>query len=108
MEIRYRLEEFIDAIINKAAPPEPIYRIEYWLAKIAGAEVETLEPVYRVELFLAKIAGTDVEIPEPKYRVEYYLAALAGEDVEIPEPIYYIEHLLMRWIDSKGKNDSLV
>ena len=88
----YRIEQFLDAWLNSTTPPEPIYRIEYYLAQLAGADVVIPSPIYRIEMYLAKLCGEDVEIPAPIYRVEYYLAKLCGEDVEIPDPIYRAEY----------------
>lgn len=94
LEPIYRIEFFLDAIVNNTTPPEPIYRAEFYLAKIAGADVEIPEPVYRMEKYLAKLCGEDVELPDPIYRMEFYLAAICGEDVEVPEPVFRIEYWL--------------
>lgn len=65
---------------------EPIARIELFLAKITGEDVELPVPQTRAELFLAKIAGESVELPAPQSRAELYLAKIAGQSVELPVP----------------------
>ena len=93
----FRIEKFLDAIVNSTTPPEPVFRVEYFLAKIAGADVVTPEPMFRIEKYLAKICGEDVEIPEPAHRIEYWLAKKCGEDVETPEPVFRVEYWLDEW-----------
>ena len=93
----FRIEKFLDAIINSTTPPEPVFRVEYFLAKIAGADVVTPEPLFRIEKYLAKILGEDVEIPEPAHRIEYWLAKKCGEDVETPDPVFRVEYWLEEW-----------
>ena len=93
LEPIYRIEYFLDAIVNGSENPyEPVYRVEFYLAKLAGTDVEIPDPVYRIEYYLAKLCGEDVEIPEPIYRTEFYLAAACGEEVETPDPIYRVEY----------------
>ena len=93
----FRIEKFLDAIINSTTPPEPMFRVEYFLAKIAGADVVTPDPVFRIEKYLAKILGEDVEIPEPMFRTEFWLAKKCGEDVETPDPAFRVEYWLEEW-----------
>ena len=93
----FRIEKFLDAIINNTTPPEPVFRVEYFLAKIAGADVVTPEPMFRIEKYLAKILGEDVEIPEPMFRTEFWLAKKCGEDVETPDPAFRVEYWLEEW-----------
>ena len=102
LEPIYRIEFFLDAIVNNTIPPEPIYRAEFYLAKIAGADVEIPEPVYRMEKYLAYLCGEEVELPDPIYRIEYYLAFLCGLNVELPEPIYRVEFWLWDWCGGGG------
>ena len=92
-----RIEKFLDAIINSTTPPEPMFRVEYFLAKIGGADVVTPEPMFRIEKYLAKILGEDVEIPEPMFRTEFWLAKKCGEDVETPDPAFRVEYWLEEW-----------
>ena len=95
----FRIEHFYDAIINGTAPPEPVHRVEYFLAKIAGADVTPPAPIYRVEKFLdAIIKGTTP--PDPVFRSEFWLAKKAGLDVETPEPVYRVEYWLEEWVGS--------
>ncbi len=98
----YRIDLFLDAIINGTTPPTPQYRIEYYLARIAGENVTIPEPIYRTEYYLAKIAGMNVVTPKPIYRIEHYLSAICGDIGEIPEPQYHIEHWLALWATKKG------
>lgn len=93
----FRIEKFLDAIINSTTPPEPMFRVEYFLAKIGGADVVTPDPVFRIEKYLAKILGEDVEIPEPMFRTEFWLAKKCGEDVETPDPAFRVEYWLEEW-----------
>jgi len=93
----FRIEKFLDAIINNTTPPEPMFRVEYFLAKIGGADVVTPEPMFRIEKYLAKILGEDVEIPEPMFRTEFWLAKKCGEDVETPDPAFRVEYYLEEW-----------
>ena len=93
----FRIEKFLDAIINSTTPPEPMFRVEYFLAKIGGADVVTPEPMFRIEKYLAKILGEDVEIPEPMFRTEFWLAKKCGEDVETPDPAFRVEYWLEEW-----------
>ena len=102
----YRDEKFIDAILNGTDPPKPITREEYYLAKIAGAEVEIPSPVFNKEFFLAKIAGADIALPEPITREEIYLASICGENVDIPVPAFRIEYWLSAWVDASKKKRS--
>ena len=102
LEPIYRIEFFLDAIVNNTTPPDPIYRAEFYLAKIAGADVEIPEPVYRTEKYLAYLCGEEVELPDPIYRIEYYLAFLCGLNVELPEPIYRVEFWLWDWCGGGG------
>lgn len=55
----------------------PETRLEAYLAKIAGEDVDIPEARTRLEEFLAKIAGEDIDLPEAKTRLEYYLAKIA-------------------------------
>ena len=98
----FRIEQFLDAIINSTTPPEPIFREEFFLAKIAGADVETPEPIFRIEKYLAKIGGDDVEIPTPVFRSEYWLAAKCGEDVPTPTPVFRLEYFLEEWVNGSA------
>lgn len=93
-----RLKLYIDAIVNGGAAPEPITRVDFFLAKIAGEEVTPPEPLTRIEFLLARIAGADAPLPEqPYYRIELYLAKIAGEDVAMPRPETATEQLLAEW-----------
>ena len=97
----YRTEYFLDEIVNNSdCPYEAKDRVERFLARIAGEDVETPEPMYRIELYLAKIAGDDVELPTPQSRTDRYLAKIAGEDIEVPEPMFRIEFWLAEWAEA--------
>lgn len=93
----FRIEYFYDAIINGTTPPAPVNRKEFYLAKIAGADVNIPYPVFRDEFYLAKIAGADVDIPEPVFREEFYLASLAGVFTDVPDPVFREEFWLYEW-----------
>lgn len=100
----YRIEEFIQAIIDGSAAPKPaVEDVELYLAKIAGDDVELPVPTSRVDFYLAKIAGEDVELPEPVERIDFWLAQIAGMDVETPEPVYRIEFFLDQWAHGGGE-----
>ncbi len=98
----YREEQFIDAILDEKTPPEPVFRREFYLAKIAGADVEVPEPVFRDDMYLAKAAGEDVDVPEPATREEMYLAKIAGEEVDTPDPVFRDEYWLNEWAGGGG------
>ena len=96
----YRIEHFLYAIINGTVPPAPVFREEFYLAKIAGADVETPKPICRLDFYLARIAGDNVEIPIPIQRNEYFLAFLCGMSVDLPEPIFRMDYWLSVWVDT--------
>ena len=98
----FRVEFFLDAIINSTTPPEPIFRKEFYLAKIAGADVPIPSPVFREEYYLAKLCGEDVEIPGPIFRKEFWLAKKCGEDVTTPTPIFREEYWLEEWVNGSS------
>ena len=98
----FREEFFLDAIINGTTPPDPIFRVEYFLAKIAGADVVTPTPIFRIEKYLAKICGEDVEIPDPVFREEYWLAKKCGENVTTPTPVFRLEYFLEEWVNGSA------
>ena len=91
----FRMEMFIDAIINGTTPPVPQFREEFYLAKMAGMDVDLPEPFTRRELYLAYMAGMDVSIPTPVTRDEMYLAEACGMDVTAPDPVFRDEF----WLD---------
>lgn len=64
----------------------PISRVEMYLAKICGEDVELPIPQTRKEVFLAIIAGESYEKPVPSSRVELYLAKILGDGVPLPIP----------------------
>lgn len=103
-----REEIFLNAILESVQPPYAITRIEMYLAKIAGADVEIPEPITRIEKYLAKIAGESVTIPVPKTRIEMYLAKIAGEDIEVPVPITRVEMYLAQWAAGAGYEEYTV
>ena len=90
----FRMEMFIDAIINGKTPPEPKFREEFYFAKVAGMDVELPTPINRREFYLAKYAGMDVDPPAPVTRDEMYLALACGLGVEPPEPVFRDEYWL--------------
>ena len=90
----FRMEKFIDAIINGTTPPEPQFREEFYFAKVAGMDVELPTPINRREFYLAKYAGMDVDPPAPVTRDEMYLALACGLGVEPPEPVFRDEYWL--------------
>lgn len=51
-------------------------RVEKYLAKLDGEQVELPAPITREERFLAKLAGMDVEVPTPITRLEQFLNIL--------------------------------
>lgn len=78
----------------------PMTRLESYLAKIRGDEVDTPETKTRLESYLNKIAGIESEqIPVPRSRLEFYLAAIAGADIEVPAPRTRLEEYLYKMID---------
>ena len=82
----------------------PMTRLESYLAKIRGDEVDTPETKTRLESYLNKIAGIESEeIPVPRSRLEFYLAALAGEEIEVPAPKTRLEEYLYKMIKKFGK-----
>lgn len=103
-----RVELFLSAIINSVSPPYAITRVEAYLAKIAGADIEIPTPVTRFEMYLAKIAGANVVVPTPKTRVEEYLAKIAGEDIETPDPVTRFEEYLAQWAEGAGYDEVTV
>lgn len=97
----FRVEYFLDSIVNGTPNPyAPGSRLELYLARIAGADVDIpIPPQSRLELYLARISGTDMatKIPYPQSRLELYLARIAGENVEIPCPQSRIDFWLEAW-----------
>lgn len=95
-----RIEAFLAKICGEDVElPEPQSRVELFLAAIAGSDHELPEPQSRVEMFLAKILDQDVELPVPQSRSELYLAVIAGGDYELPEPQSRIEAYLASWAE---------
>lgn len=97
-----RIEKYLAKIIGEDVelPESPIYREEFYLAKIAGETVSVLPtPITRIDFYLAKIAGENVELPTPITRIDRYLAKIAGdEDVELPpRPLSEAEKYLAQW-----------
>lgn len=90
----FRMEMFIDAIINGTTPPVPQFREEFYFAKVAGMDVELPTPITRREFYLAKYAGMNVDLPVPVTRDEMYLALACGLGVEPPEPVFRDEYWL--------------
>ena len=72
----------------------PITRIEHYLAKMNGEDVQIPAPITRKELYLAKICGEDVEVPEPVTIDEKFLYALAGGEANLPKPITRLQHAM--------------
>ena len=104
-----RIELFLAKIIGEEVEtPEPHTRIELFLAKIAGEDVETPTPITRIELFLAKILGESVETPEPHTRIEIYLAAIAGAEITVPEPETRVEYYLNEWASAPTGEETTV
>ena len=102
----FRLELFIDAYLNSTTPPTPFYREEFYLAKMAGMDVDLPEPVFRREKYFAKLAGMDVEIPYPVNRDEFFLAAACGMDVPVPEPVFREEMFFYNLEEHSDEPDS--
>lgn len=99
-----RLERYLAYITNDEEAngiDYPISRVEAYLSKIAGLQVEIPDhPITRVEMYLAKIAGEDVELPDkPITRIERYLSAISGEEREVPLPVTREEKYLYEWIE---------
>lgn len=104
-----RIELFLAKIIGEEVEtPEPHTRIELFLAKIAGEDVETPTPITRIELFLAKILGESVETPEPHTRIEIYLAAIAGAEITVPDPETRVEYYLNEWASAPTGEETTV
>ena len=61
--------------------PDPAFRVEYYLAKLCGENVEIPTPVFRIEFWLAKKCGMDVETPTPAFRIEFWLDAWANGEL---------------------------
>ena len=99
-----RLEYFLAKIIGDDVElPEPQTDVELYLAAVAGETVELPPPASRWTLYLAKILGQNVELPVPQSRADLYLAKLAGEDVELPPmPLTRSEAYLALWADGAG------
>ena len=97
-----RIERYLAAILEEGtdAPDQPLYREEYYLAKILGQTVDLPTPRTRAETYLAKIAGESVDLPVPVSRIDAYLAKIAGESVEIPSaPLSVVEAYLAEWAE---------
>ncbi|CDC47110.1 putative uncharacterized protein [Clostridium sp. CAG:58] len=110
----------------------PITRLEYYLAKIAGTwdgrapEPITIEeyylaimtgdysgnapwPVTRLQYYMAKAAGVwSGNTPEPVTRVEQYWAAIANGGGNVPEPVTREEHLLSIIVGAHGSTVAYV
>ena len=99
-----RLEYFLAKIIGDDVElPEPQTDVELYLAAVAGETVELPPPASRWTLYLAKILGRDVSLPVPQSRADLYLAKIAGEDVELPPlPLTRSEAYLALWADGAG------
>ena len=84
-----RLEQYLDAIISGTGLiPDPVSREDYFLAKIAGADVQLPEPPYtRKETYLAYLAGADVIVPQPVAHLEFFLYAACGGVISLPVPV---------------------
>ena len=93
-----RIEAFLAKICGEDVElPEPQTESELYLANIAGGSHDLPAPSSRTTLFLAKILGQDVELPEPQSRTDFFLANVAGGDYELPEASTPIEALLAQW-----------
>ena len=107
-----RIEKYLAKIIGEDVelPESPIYREEFYLAKIAGETVNVLPtPITRIDFYLAKIAGESVELPTPITKTDYLLAKVAGEDVETPEyPLSEAEKYLLEWAEGGGYEETTV
>lgn len=110
----------------------PITRLEYYLAKIAGTwdgrtpEPITIEeyylaimtgdysgnapwPVTRLQYYMEKAAGVwSGNTPEPVTRVEQYWAAIANGGGNVPEPVTREEHLLSIIVGAHGSTVAYV
>jgi hypothetical protein len=97
-----RLMMYVDCIINKTPEkiPPAITRLDYFLARIAGADISAPAPITSTELFLAKIAGDEVAVPAPYSRIDIFLAKIAGEDVITPVPVTAVEDALQEWLSN--------
>jgi len=82
---------------DAGAIPEPVTRIDNYLAHLCGETVTLQEPVTRIDHYLAYLCGMDVQIEEPVTRIDHYLAKLCGMDVEVPEPVTRIDYYLYQW-----------
>ncbi len=103
-----RIEEYISAIINGYKAPSPINRVDYYLAKIAGENVDLPDPIAPMDFYLAKLCGEDVDLPDPSSRTDFFLAKLCGEDVETPVPNCRLEEYFDKWIAfSKGNKQQI-
>ena len=107
-----RIEKYLAKIIGEDVeiPEIPIYREEFYLAKIAGETVNYLPvPITRIDKYLAKIAGETVDLPAPITRIDRYLANIAGEDVELPaRPLSEAEKYLAQWAEQGGGTEVTV
>ena len=93
-----RVEMYLAKICGEDVElPIPQTRKEVFLAIIAGESYEKPVPSSRVELYLAKILGDDVPLPIPQSREEIFLAAIAGVEYPLPYPESRIEYWLHKW-----------
>lgn len=97
-----RLEYFLAKIVgDNVELPEPQTDVELYLAAVAGETVELPPPASRWTLYLAKILGQNVALPVPQSRADLYLAKIAGEDVELPPlPLTRSEAYLALWAEN--------
>lgn len=97
-----RLEYFLAKIIGDDVElPEPQTDVELYLAAVAGETLELPPPASRWTLYLAKILGQNVILPVPQSRADLYLAKIAGEDVELPPlPLTRSEAYLALWAEN--------
>ena len=79
-------------------PEVPMSRVETYLAKILGQDVELPVPQTRSDLFWANLAGGTFALPVPQSREEIFLAKLLGEDLELPTPQSRVELFLAQLI----------
>ena len=101
-----RREQYLDAIISGTGLiPDPVSREDYFLAKIAGADVQLPTPPYtRKETYLAYLAGADVIVPQPVAHLEFFLYAACGGVISLPVPVTREEKL---WALYPGGGDEI-
>ena len=98
-----RVETYLAKILGQDVElPVPQTRSDLFWANLAGGTFALPVPQSREEIFLAKLLGEDLELPTPQSRVELFLAQIIGLDVITPEPESREELYLAQWAEDSG------